>query len=325
MFKKYSNYDFISYLSDNWINTVEEDRWRLILESWNSKNLLDFLIKKVKQNNTDIIYNSKVIDVITKDIPLINGEIKRDFKIILENWITVTCDKLVITTWWKSFGQVWTTWDWYEWARKFWHTIITPHRWLCWLVSQKDLSTISWVSAELNIEVISNISKKIIYKEYWPLLFTHYWLSWPIIFNTSIAIWEYINSLNLTNFIENIDFSRIPENEKNDYFIRQFLKDNIILKLTFNIQATPKRIINLFKLTEENNNIFLELQDYISWKEAKVTWWWIKIDELTNNLESKIIPGLYFAWEIIDITWKTWWFNLQFAWTSWHIVWQFLW
>ena len=103
-----------------------------------------------------------------------------------------------------------------------------------------------------------------------------------------------------------------------------FLKDNIFLKLTFDIENTPKRLIKFFELTEENKEIFLELQDFRSWKEAKVTSGWINIDELNNNLESKIIPNLFFAWEILDITGKTWWFNLQFAWTSWYIVWKSL-
>ncbi len=310
MFKKFNNYDIISYFAENWIEIIEEDRWRLLLESWNSKQLLDLLVKKSKQNKTDIIYNSKVIDILKND----------KFEIFVENWDKYTCDKLVITTWWKSFSHVWTTWDWYHWAKKFGHTIITPHRWLCALVTKKDLTPISWVSTDLKLEVISNISKKTIYSENWPLLFTHFWLSGPIIFNSSIAIWEYINSLDLTEFTNNLDFTKISENEKNDYITRQFTKENIILKLSFNFEKTPKRIINFFNLKEENIKVNLELQDYRTWKEAKVTWWWVKIDELTNNLESKLVPDLYFAWEILDITGKTWWYNLQFAWTSWYIV-----
>jgi hypothetical protein len=324
-FKRYNNYDLISYFSDNWIKIVEEDRWRLILESWNSKELLDFFLKKVKQNHTDIIYNSKVVDIIKNIAPLNKVELKGDFLIILENWTKYACDKLVITTWWKSYSQVWTTWDWYKWATKFWHTIINPHRWLSALVTKKDLAGISWVSTTLKLEIYSNISKKTIYNEEWPILFTHFWLSWPIIFNSSIAIWEYINSLDLKQFVEDIDFSNIPENEKNDYITRQFIRENIVIKLYFNNEITPKRIIKFFNLNEENKEVNLDLQDYRTWKEAKVTWWWVKIDELTNNLESKLIPWLYFAWEILDITWKTWWFNLQFAWTSWHIVGKNLW
>lgn len=310
LFKRYNNYDFISYLSENRIYTVEEDRGRIILESWNSKELLDYFLKKIKQNHTEIIYNSQVIEVIKND----------KFEIKTVNWDKYTSDKLVITTWWKSFSQVGTTWDWYEWAQKFGHTVFTPFRWLCALVTKKDLTDISWISTILKLEVISKITNKVIYFEEWPLLFTHFWISGPIIFNSSNAIWEYINSMDLTEFINNLDFTKIQINEKYDYITRNFIKDNITLKLIFNLENSPKRVVKFFDLNTENSEIIIKLQDCRTWKEAKVTWWWVKIDELTNNLESKIVPWLYFAWEILDITWKTGWFNLQFAWTSWHIV-----
>lgn len=302
MFKKYSNFDIISFFAKNWINIVEEDRWRLILESWDSKELLNLLLKKSKQNNTDIVCDSEVVET-SPLTSLLTGEGNNWFQIILKNWKKYTCDKLVITTWWKSFSQVWTTGDGYIWAKNFWHTIITPHRWLCGLVTKKDLSEISWVSCDLKIELFDKNEKNHIYNETWPFLFTHFWVSGPIVFNISIALWEYLNKNNL------------DEN---------FIKENISLKLTFNLEKTPKRIIKFFDLSEENLETILELQDYRTWKEAKVTWWWVKLDELTNNLESKLVPGLYFAWEILDITGKTWWFNLQFAWTSWHIVWTTL-
>lgn len=316
MFKKFSQFDIMWFFAENWVNIVEEDRWRLILESWDSKELLNLLLKKSRENNSKILTEMWVIDVM---------KIWDKFEVLTQDGTRFTSDKLVITTWWKSFSQVGTTWDGYKWAKNFWHTVLTTHRWLSSLITKKDLSEISWVSTDLKLEVISNISKKTIYSETWPFLFTHFWVSGPIVFNASVAIWEYINSLNLTDFISNLDLTKVPENEKEDYIERNFIKENITLKLTFNLEKTPKRITKFFNLSEENLEVILELQDFRTWKEAKVTSGWINIDELTNNLESKLIPWLYFAWEILDITGKTWWFNLQFAWTSWHIVWKNLW
>lgn len=146
MFKKYNNFDLISYFAENWINIIEEDRWRLILESWDSKELLSFLLKKTYENNTKIKCQSWVVDVM---------KIWEKFEVLTQDGLRYTSDKLVITTWWKSFFQVWTTWDWYKWALDFWHKINTPHRWLCGLVSKKDLSEISWISCDLKLEVLS--------------------------------------------------------------------------------------------------------------------------------------------------------------------------
>jgi predicted flavoprotein YhiN len=33
-------------------------------------------------------------------------------------------------------------------------------------------------------------------------------------------------------------------------------------------------------------------------------------------MQSKKYEWLYFIWEVVDVTWKTWWFNLQWAWSS---------
>ncbi|MDD5770592.1 MAG: NAD(P)/FAD-dependent oxidoreductase [Candidatus Gracilibacteria bacterium] len=205
-------------------------------------------------------------------------------------------------------------------ATNFLHTILTPHRGLCLLVRKKDLSEISGVSCDLKLEVISNIAKKNIYTETGPILFTHFGVSGPIIFNSGVAIGEYINSQSLEEFISKLDFLKIPENEKDDYIDRNFLKENIVLKLTFDLDKTPKRVIKFFELSQENTEIFLDLQDFRSWKESKVTSGGINIDELTNNFESKLVPNLYFAGEILDITGKTGGYNLQFAWSSGYVV-----
>jgi predicted flavoprotein YhiN len=50
--------------------------------------------------------------------------------------------------------------------------------------------------------------------------------------------------------------------------------------------------------------------------EAKVSVWWVLLKELDQHFQSKKIPWLYFIGESLDITGKTWWYNLQRARTS---------
>jgi len=293
IFSKHNNYDVIDFFTSNWVSISEEDRWRLILSSWNSRELLDFILKKRLDNNTTL-HTSKDVKSIEKILDI--------FEINTLEWNSYKAKKVVISTWWKSFFQVWTTWDWYDFAKNFWLNIITPYRWLCWLVTKKDLSTVSWVSRVVDIEI--KVGNKSIYIEKWPILFTHFGISWPIVFNRAVAIWEYINKNKIVDELE-------------------FFKNNLIADISFDLENTPKSLIKFFDLNLENN-ITLDFQDYRSWKEAKVTWWWIDINELNKNLESKKVPWLYFCWEVIDITWKTWWFNLQWAWSSAYVVWKSL-
>jgi predicted flavoprotein YhiN len=204
---------------------------------------------------------------------------------------------------WRSFMHVWTVWDSFKYAENFWINVIKPHRGLSGLVTREDLKEVSWVSTKVNLELISKSDKKPIYRELWPILFTHFWVSWPIIHNCWVALWEYLNSKKV-------------ENEE------EYLKENISIKITFDLGECSKSLVKFFELSEENLEKKLNIIDYRSWKEAKVTGWWVALDELTNKLESKSISWLYFAWEALDLTWKTGWFNLQLAWSSWALVWK---
>ena len=299
IFTRYNQWDIMSWFAENWINIVEEDRWRLILESWDSKELLNILVKKAKENNSRINCEQDVKNIVKK------WEI---FEIKTEKWEEYFAKNVIISSWWKSFFQVWTTGEWYNFAKTFWINIIEPHRALCWLTTKQDFKELSWSSLKCNIELLDN--NKNIYLEFWLLLFTHFWVSWPIIFNTWNALWEYLNSINI-----------FSENEKIKYILQ-----NIFLKINISEENSTKKITKYFK---ENNvgvplvgtlentlEITTWLQDWRSWKEAKATGWGIDLDELDKFMQVKKVENLFFIWEVCDITWKTGGFNLQWAWSS---------
>lgn len=290
VFNKFNQWDIQSFFANEWVNIVEEDRWRLILESWDSKELLDLLLRKSKQNNTQLKLTSEVKNIEKKD---------DFFEITLSSWEKYQTKSVIVASWWKSFFQVWTTWDSFNFAKDLGIKVISPSRWLCGLVTKKDFSDLSWSSLELKLKISD--WKRVIYEEKWPFLFTHYGISWPIVFNTSVAIWEYLNSKKIES-----------EEDKIAY-----LKNNIIWEIEINIEKSTKKINKFFEKELENDEkITFWFQDWRSWKEAKITTGWVDIDELDNSMQTKKVAWLYFIWESVDITWKTWGFNLQWAWSS---------
>jgi len=298
VFTRYNQWDIMSWFAENWINIVEEDRWRLILESWDSKELLNILVKKAKNNNSEIICKQNV-KKISKKLEFFEVQTEENKKYFAKN--------VIISSWGKSFFQVWTTGEWYNFAKTFWLNIIEPTRALWWLSTQENLSDISGISSDLKVELFDdNYSKKIIYSEFWPLLFTHFGLSWPIIFNTWNALWEYLNKIKLN-----------PED------FEKYIIQNIKIKITFwDLEKVPKRVIKHFNLNSLRAEgfsplqIILKIQNFRSWKEAKATGWWIDLNELDKFMQSKKVENLFFIWEVCDITGKTGWFNLQWAWSS---------
>lgn len=290
IFSKYNQWDIQGFFAENWINIIEEDRWRLILESGNSKELLHLLLKKVKENNCELKINSEV-KKIKKQWEL--------YEIELDNKLKYKSKNIVVSSGWRSFFQIWTTGEWYNFAQNLWINIIPTYRSLCWLATKKDLSTISWISHNLHVELKDKNNKKEIYSESWPLLFTHFWISWPVVFNISTVIWEYLNSLWI-----------------NEDKFESYILNNLSVDIYFNLEESSKKMIKFFELSEDKKEINLELQNWRSWREAKATGWWIDTNELDNYMQSKKYSGLYFIWEVVDITWKTGWFNLQWAWSS---------
>lgn len=292
-FKQFSNYDMISFLEDRWVPTQIEDRGRIILASGKAMELVDLLRKEMLKNNTEITLNSWVEDMKQLD----DGT----FKII--SWTAVfLTKKVVISSWWKSFSSVGTDGWGYKIAREFGHTINEPFKGLCWMVSRENLADISGTTVFLSIELLSG--EELIYSEAsGSFLFTHFWVSGPMIYNAAVRLWEHMRKKWIS-----------PENEA------EFMRKNISLKLSFTADSMTKKLEKFFDLSEENMQKVLYINDLRSWNEAKVTGGWVILDELSKNFESKLISGLYMIWEVIDITGKTWWFNLQSAWSQWYVV-----
>jgi len=303
LFSHFSNLDAIDFFENNWVHIVEEDRRRLILESGDSRELLALLVKKAGENNTQIVCNAPAEKIEKKDDTFFVSAGEKQY----------SCKKLVVATGGKSFSQVGTTGDGYTFAEHFGIPIIPPHRGLCGLVTQKDMSELSGVSLDLQIHLIAKGVKKPIYSEYGPLLFTHFGVSGPIIFNTAVALWEYMNTKQIRSLLETEWYTSLSHDEKVSLFVRE----SVSLELDFSKSTIiPKRVHAFFSLSDMVQKILLPLQDYRTWKEAKITGGWIPIDVLKDTLESKTVPGLFFAGEVIDITGKTGGFNLQFAWSS---------
>lgn len=63
IFYKYSNQDFTNFLSENWIQYKIEDNGIIILQSSKAQELLDLLVKKTKENQTEIKLNQDIIKI----------------------------------------------------------------------------------------------------------------------------------------------------------------------------------------------------------------------------------------------------------------------
>ena len=276
-FDKYWVEDFLKFLDNEWIEIKEENNGRVLLKSGKVKDFHERLLQLVTDKWVEIKYNSEFLTAKKMD---------NTFEIKTNDWIYKT-RKFIIATWWPSFPQLWASSVAIDIAQSFWLKITPYYPALVGFETKQDFSLLSWSSVISDLKLLK--WENVIYEELWPILFTHWWISGPAVFNASLFMRE------------------SPTRTK--YMVKMKVTDKEITKrllafLWFHTNKLKEYIIS--------SDIV-----HVRWlDEAKVCWWWVKTKNLNDNFECKNVPWLYFIWECVDVTWKTWWYNLQWCWTS---------
>jgi len=279
-FNNFSVKDFLKFLNNEWINIKEENNGRILLKSNKVKDFYEKLLQLVENKWIQIIYNSDFLDI--------DKMTDWTFMVKTSNWIYST-KNFIVAAWSLSFPQLWATAIAMDIAKKFNLEITQFYPALVWFETSQNFSSLSWSSVIWKLNLLK--WNKIIYEESWPILFTHRWVSGPAIFNSSLFIRE--------NLKESIS----------TYKIKIFVSDKEITKKLLSFLWFHTKKLKEFIISSDIVNI--------RWlDEAKVCWWGIKTKNLNNNFECKNIPWLYFIGECVDVTGKTWWYNLQRCRTS---------
>lgn len=265
--------DMINFLTDHWIETKLEENGRVLLKSGKAKQLVEFLVDESKKNDIDFLFSHEVLSVTTA--------VSHNFVVTTSAGVYVA-KQVIIATWGMTYPQIGASPFAYEIAEQLWLPLATPYGALCGIETQEDFSSLAWNTVQATVTLFKDNKK--VYTAKWSLLFTHRWLSGPLIFDASLYI-------------------------ANDPSL-------CILQIDFDLSGTSKKVIEKFSLAEGNTLRDIRCTSLRSLQEAKVSVWWILLKELDQNFQSKKIPWLYFIGESIDITGKTWWYNLQWAWTS---------
>lgn len=315
-FYEFTNYDLLDFLNQKGLNTKTERGGRVFPFTDKSTDVIDSLYCNSK---AEFLFNENVLNV-SKD-----------------NIFTVETDKgkynsrfLLIATGGLSYPMTGSTGDGYNFAKSFGHTIIPTRPALVGLnVDLNDEKELMGLSLRnVNVSLISN--KKHI-SEFGELLFTHYGISGPTI-------------LTLSSFAEKGDIVSIDLKPGLDYtkldnrLLRDF-NDNINKSFKNSLDKLfPKSMINYIvkrsvidedkkvnQITIDERKSLINLIKNLEFKviskrgfnEAVITDGGINVKEINpKTMESNLIPGLYFAGEIIDVAANTGGYNLQIAFST---------
>lgn len=353
-FENFTNLDIINMLKENGLEVKEERGNRIFPVTDKSIDVRDALVNELKNNKVKIKTNVEVKSIVQKDgkaigVKLNGGEIEKADRVILATGgksypaTGSTGDGYEMA---KKLGHTVTKIK----PSLVPLTVINDKNIEINQIEKSQYKTSLNLCKELQglslrnvkIEIIDTKLNKKIYEDFGEMLFTHFGVSGPTILSSSSHLLRYKNIEELLKngkIILKIDLKPALSEEKlNARLLRDFEENkNKEIKNSLNNLLPQKLImpvINLLKIDENKkvNSITKEerielvkllksLQITISGfrpiEEAIVTAGGINIKEINpKTMESKLIQGLYFAGEIIDVDAYTGGFNLQIAYST---------
>lgn len=334
-FKNYTNKDIIQFLKEEGLQVKEERGNRVFPITDKSIDVLECFKNKLKKLKVEIKYNTKVIEIIKTEK---NLQVKTE-KNILE------AEKVILATGGKSYPLTGSTGDGYKIAEKLGHTITKIKPSLVPLESYdknicKKLQGLSLKNVKIELKNTEN--NKTIYEDFGEMLFTHFGVSGPTILSSSAHLVRYKN---IEELLKNkkitlkIDFKPALSEEKLDErILRDFtelknkqyknsldklLPQKLIPIIIEQSKIQPDKKVNEITKQERKNltkilkNFEITISNFRPIEEAIITSGGINIKEINpKTMESKLVQGLYFAGEIIDVDSYTGGFNLQIAYST---------
>lgn len=326
-FQNFTNEDILELLKEQGLNYKVERGNRIFPVTDRASDVLDALIKKLKKQKVKIITNSKVEEIIVEEGKVI-GVLAQGRKYI--------ADKIILATGGKSYPKTGATGDGYIMAKKLGHSIEEIKPSLVPLISNnKDLEVCKKLQGlslkNVGIKFIKD--NKEIYKDFGEMLFTHFGVSGPVILSGS----AHLIKTNLENVKLVIDLKpalleekleerilRDFESQKNkefknslDMLLPKKLIPVVLEKLNINKKVNEITKEERRKLVRILKKFEIQIVGYRPVEEAIVTKGGISVKEINpKTMESKLVKGLYFAGEIIDVDAYTGGFNLQIAYST---------
>ena len=325
-FYTFSNYDLLEYFSKNNLDYKIEYDEKVYTKSDKADEVIDKLKKDLLKNKVNIMYNTKVCDLIVENNEAIG--------VITDNGEKIFCDKLIITTGGKSHPTTGSDGFMFDILKKHGHTIKPLYPALIPLVTKENFVKNLQGVAMKEVIIRTKIKKKKIETQ-GDMLFTHFGISGPGVLKFS----SYINKALDNGEIEiTLDFLPHISKEEITRIIRENPNKNVLTNLKGILpQNFLKEILSLLNLSEakpnelkkEDENKIIEcikemkltITEMLTIKAAMVTSGGVSVKEINaSNMESKLIKNLFFAGEVIDVDAETGGYNLQIAFSTGYLA-----
>lgn len=304
---------------------------RVFPQSDKSYDVINALIRAMRENKVDINLDSHVSDILTE-----NGHVTG----VRVNECDIECDNVILATGGYSYPSTGSTGEGHTMASKLGHHITK-----CMPALVPFTAADEWVK-ELQGLSLRNCGVTIydgdhkIYEDFGELLFTHFGVSGPTVLSASSYAVDIIRKRPLRLVI---DLKPALDEKQLDARILRDFEANINRKFMNSLDKLfPKSLIPVIiersgidaqcrvnEITRDKRqglvklikNFDVTLTGLRGFNEAIITHGGVDVKEIdSSTMESKLIKGLYFAGEMIDVDAVTGGFNLQVAWSTGYLA-----
>ena len=331
LYSAYNNFsyeDICNMIESAGVKTKIERGNRVFPESDKSSDVIWALSKMMKDVGVNVHLNKNVTDVLSDA----SGVIVKCF-----DGKDFMGDKCIIATGGLSYPSTGSTGDGYKFAKNMGHTIEETYPSLVpFNIKEEYCKRLQGLSLKNVTLTIKDENGKVPYSEMGEMLFTHFGISGPLVLSASAYLSD---TLKKHQYVGYIDLKPALDEEMLDKRILKDFQDGINKNFNNAIEKLlPKKmipvIIELAKINpykkvheitkEERENlvkIIKNLPVHISgtrgYNEAIITKGGISIKEINpKTMESKLVRGLFFAGEILDVDAYTGGYNLQIAFST---------
>lgn len=304
VFSQFDNQDIIQFFTDNGVQLKVEDHGRVFPTSDQSRTIIQALENKILELGASMATNCEVVSVTKPE----------DVFIVKSAEKTWTTDKLIVTTGGKSYPSTGSTGYGHEIARHFKHTITDLEAAESPLLTDFPHKALQGISLT---DITLSYDKHIITHD---LLFTHFGLSGPAALRMSSFVkGGEILSLDLLPTTSSQDLIDFLE-EHREKSIKNTLKSLLPERLAdFLAQGFPEKGKQLApaqkdELIRKIKEMPIPVTGKMSLAKSFVTKGGVSLKEINpKTLESKLVSGLHFAGEVLDINAHTGGFNITSA------------
>ena len=334
-FYGYTNQDVIDFFEKHGMRTKTERGDRVFPLSDKSADVIDTLRDAMKKAGVKVHLNTEVEQILLEE-SLEEKMAKKVRGIKLKNGTEVLADCVLIATGGLSYKTTGSTGDGYRFAEETGHKVTELSPSLVPFNTREEYGKRMQGLSLKNVTLSIYDGKKCVYEDFGEMMFTHFGITGPLVLTASTAV---LKKLRQKELRMEIDLKpALSEEQLDARLLREFEAGHnkqfknvigtlypakmtpVIMELS---EISPEKKVNEITRAERERIIQLTkhfpltatgLRDY---NEAIITRGGVSVREVNpSTMESKLVSGLYFAGEVLDLDAVTGGFNLQIAWST---------